>query len=110
MRTLCSAVLAMEAILVLLALPLVVGGLEPTMTSWAVGGGILVMVLLVVAIGGLRRGWGVPLGWSLQVVLVLTGLLVPVMFFLGGVFLALWIAAIVIGGRVDRRRALPPAP
>jgi len=110
MRTLCSSVLAMEAILVLLALPLVVGGIDAQWTTWAVGVGIAVMVLLIVSIGGLRRGWGVGLGWFLQIVLVASGVLVPLMFFLGGVFLALWLAAIVIGGRVDRRRVPPATP
>lgn len=110
MRTLCSAVLAMEAVLVLLAMPLAAGGVTPERQPWVIAVGVGLMVLLIISIGGLRRGWGVVLGWILQFLLLLTGVLVPLMFVLGAIFLALWIAAVVIGGRVDRRRSLgPPA-
>lgn len=100
--------LAMEAVLVLLAIPLAAGAVPPGRQPWAVGLGVLLMILLVLAIGGLRRGWGVGVGWVLQVALVATGIFVPLMFLLGAIFLALWVAAVLIGRRVDHRRAGGP--
>jgi len=42
---------------------------------------------------------------SLQVALVAAGLVVPVMFFLGLVFAALWFLAIHLGRKVERLQA-----
>ena len=44
-------------------------------------------------------------GSLLQVLLILAGLVVPVMFFLGAVFAALWVLAIYLGRRVARIQA-----
>ena len=59
---------------------------------------------LVVA-GLLRFRFAYWLGWALQVAAIATGVLVPAMFFLGTVFLALWATAYLLGHRIEVERA-----
>ncbi len=59
----------------------------------------------LVLTGLLRYGWAYVAGSLLQVLLILAGLVVPVMFFLGAVFAALWVLAIYLGRRVARLEA-----
>jgi uncharacterized membrane protein len=40
-------------------------------------------------------GW--ILGWAVQILLILYGFYIFAMFFMGALFLALWITAIVVG-------------
>ena len=61
--------------------------------------------LCLVLTGLLRYGWAYVAGSVLQVLLILAGLVVPVMFFLGAVFAALWVLAIYLGRRVARLQA-----
>lgn len=51
---------------------------------------------------------GGVLGWVLQVLLIATGIWVPMMFFIGAVFTALWVTALRVGGRIDREKAAYP--
>jgi Protein of unknown function (DUF4233) len=69
-------------------------------------------LLCLVAAGTLRSRLGYALGWLVQGLLVVSGLWVPLMFFVGVVFAVLWAGALVQGGRADRltahRRAASP--
>lgn len=106
MRVLCSAVLGIEAIVVLLATSLATsaGTVSNTTLAWVAG--LVLMVLLFLAIGTLRRPWGLTLGWILQAVVLATSLVVGwTMLFVGGVFVILWWLAIHNGNRVDAMRA-----
>lgn len=106
MRVLCSAVLGIEAIVVLLATSLATsaGTVSNTTLAWVAG--LVLMVLLFLAIGTLRRPWGLTLGWILQAVVLATSLVVGwTMLFVGGVFVILWWLAIHNGSRVDAMRA-----
>jgi hypothetical protein len=49
----------------------------------------------------------VPIGWVLQVLVIASGIIVPTMFFIGGLFALLWFFAVRNGQRVDRARELP---
>jgi len=69
-------------------------------TLWWVGGGGAVLCLLLA--GLLGRSWGYPAGSVLQVAVVASGLVVPVMFFLGVVFAGLWFLALHLGRKVER--------
>jgi len=60
-----------------------------------------VALLCLVAAGSLRSRVGYALGWLVQVVLVVSGVWVPMMIFLGVVFGALWFVALRYGGRAD---------
>ena len=58
-------------------------------------------LLCVLAAGLLRSRVGYLLGWVVQVLLVLSGFWVPLMFFVGVVFLAVWGFVLRAGGRAD---------
>ena len=105
MRVLCSSVLAIEAIVVLLATSLATsnGSVSNAGLAWAVG--LLIMVLLILAIGTLRRPWGLAVGWVLQGLVLATSIVVGwSMLVVGVVFVVLWFLAIRSGGRVDALR------
>ncbi len=68
-------------------------------------GGFVLMVLLLLAAGVQKRPWGLWLGWVLQVPMLVAGLVVPAIAVIGAIFLALWITALRLGGRIDRERA-----
>ena len=99
-----QTMLVLEAFVVLFA-ALVAFGLRsaPTAAVWTVGGG-LALLLLVVA--GLQRPrWGSVAGTALQVAVLACGLVVPMMFAVGGVFAVLWVATLRLGLRIDAERA-----
>lgn len=64
--------------------------------------GCLLAVLCIVAAGAMRRPWGVTLGWAIQIATLAATFVVPMMFFVGLVFGALWITALVQGAKMDR--------
>lgn len=106
MKVLGSAVLAAEAVVVFLATSLASsnGSVDNTRLAWGVGLGL--MVLLVLAIGTLRRPWGVAVGWAMQGLVVATALVAGwAMLVVGGLFTVLWFAAVRSGRRVDALRA-----
>lgn len=69
-----------------------------------VGGGVLCL-LMVAVIPVLRYRWGLVCGWVLQGVIVATGFVLTMMFFLGGLFAVMWVYCMIAGGRIDRRDA-----
>lgn len=99
-RRLLATVLACEAIVIALAIPVAVSVLEVDgATAGAVCGGLAVACLLMA--GLLRFPWAVAAGTVLQVLIVATGFMVPAMFFLGVVFGALWGTAIWMGRKAE---------
>ena len=62
---------------------------------------LAVAVACLLAAGSLRWRVGYLLGWLVQVLLVASGVWVPMMFALGLGFGALWFAALLLGGRAD---------
>ncbi|SPT49461.1 Uncharacterised protein [Actinomadura madurae] len=98
-RRLLATVLACEAIVIALAIPVAVTVLDVDgATAGGVCGGLA--VVCVVMAGLLRFPWAVPVGTVLQVLVIATGFMVPAMFFLGVVFGALWATAIWLGRKV----------
>ncbi|MBB5934890.1 hypothetical protein FHS42_001940 [Streptomyces zagrosensis] len=71
-------------------------------TVWTVSG--IAMGLCVLLCGMLRWPWALQVGWVLQFGLVLSGFVVPVMFFLGAVFAGLWWASIHYGRHIDEAK------
>lgn len=100
-----SVVLAFEAIVVALG-GLTVFGLnvlpEGIPSWWAIVGGAVVSLGMLVAAGLLGKRAGIVLGWILQVIVLLAALLVPAMLIVGIVFGGMWAYAMIAGGRVDR--------
>ncbi|OUE24915.1 DUF4233 domain-containing protein [Clavibacter michiganensis] len=99
-----SIVMGFQVIVVFLA-SLVAFGLEALPPLPALGGGALLVLAMLAVVGSLRSQLGVRAGWVVQVLVVLTGLVLPAMFAVGGFFLLLWIYAMVQGARIDREKA-----
>ncbi|MEU4392929.1 DUF4233 domain-containing protein [Kribbella sp. NPDC023855] len=62
-------------------------------------------VLALIAAGLLRNQVGVILGSVIQVAAIGLGFVVPAMFVLGVAFAGFWVAAIVLGRRIDEAKA-----
>jgi hypothetical protein len=102
-RSLASIVLGFEALLLLLVTPVMisVADIRPAV---AVPVCVGLAVLAVLSAGLLRNQVGYVLGWVVQVGAVGLGFVVPVMFLLGLAFGAFWVAAIVLGRRIDEAK------
>lgn len=103
-RRLCAAILVLEAIVLALTTPVLFSLTDAgTATVLLIGPGLTVVALVV---AGLLRFepayWG---GWAVQVAAIAVGFVVPTMFFLGAVFLALWATAYFLGLRIEHDRA-----
>lgn len=104
-RGMCSAVLAFEAVMMLLSI-LVLNGFSSLSVAAASAIGCGMAVACAIAIAGLGRGWGYPLGHAVQVGIVAVGFLAMPILFIGIMFAGLWVAACVIGLRIERDRAI----
>ena len=108
LRQLCGMVLAMEAIVIGLAIPVAIV-LEHVRHGLAggVGGGLAVCALLLSGLVG-RPGmrWALGAGTVLQALVIAAGAVVPAMYTLGVIFAALWITGIWLA----RRLSAPAAP
>ena len=103
-ESLLSIALLLEAVLVFFIV-MVAFGLKLLPIPVVFGGGAVLAALLLVA-GRLAGGpVGVWIGWVLQVALIALGILLPLMYFIGAIFAAIWIYCFVIGRRLDRRKA-----
>ena len=103
-ESLLSIVLVLEAILVFFV-TLVVYGLRILEPGQAFAGGAVLFLLLALTGALVRYRAGVWFGWVLQVVLLATGLLLPVMYVVGAIFVALWIYCFVRARTITRQKA-----
>ncbi len=103
MKRLCATVLTMEVIVIVLAIPVAthIDHLSPKAAGLT--GGIAAVVALVLALVA-RHQLSVTLvaGSLLQLFVIVSGKIVPVMYFLGGIFAALRAIGIWLGWRVER--------
>jgi hypothetical protein len=100
MRRLCAVMLTLQAVVTLLAIPVAISVVHTDATTAGAVGGALAVAGLLIA-GLLRYQWAYIAGTLLQVLVIATGFVVPVMFFLGVIFGALWVASIWVGRRVE---------
>lgn len=70
----------------------------PTLWLWF---GVALAVACIVAAGSLRRPGGITLGWVLQAASVVIAIAVPAMAWVAGIFLLLWVTALVQGAKMD---------
>ncbi len=103
-RQLSATMLALQAVVLGLTTPVMISVAEVPVAA-ALGVGLGLAVACVVVAGMLRRSWAYYLGWLIQVASVVLGVVVPIMFVLGAVFLALWAGAYFVGAKIDRERA-----
>lgn len=101
MRVLGSTVLVMESLTMGFALLIAMNSTD----TWQLLLGGVVAILLLLTPGLLKRKSGWILGSLLQVPMVGFGTVVTMMYFLGGIFALLWIAAIVVGRAGEKARA-----
>jgi hypothetical protein len=103
LRQLCGTVLAMEAIVIGLAIPVAIV-LEHVRHGLAggVGGGLAVCALLLSGlVGRPGLGWALIAGTVLQALVIAAGAVVPAMYTLGAIFAALWITGIWLARRLS---------
>lgn len=102
MKRLCATVLVMEAIVVALGITVAVHIDHVTGSSAGLTGGITAVAGLVLAALASRALRVTLVGGSLlQVFVIASGVVVPVMYLLGGIFAALWVIGIWLGYRVE---------
>lgn len=99
MKVVLPAILLLEAIVVALAIPVALAVDDRGPTSAIVLG--VLAILLALGSGAVRRPRGVAVGWVLQVLVVLSGLLVPALAVLGLVFLGVWVLGVIYGAKGD---------
>jgi hypothetical protein len=103
-RSLCAAMLILQAVVLGLTTPVMIS-VAAVDVSTAVWVGLGLTVACVVTSGLLRRQWAYLLGWAIQVASIGLGVVVPMMFFLGVVFAALWAGAYFLGRKIDVEKA-----
>jgi hypothetical protein len=105
-ETLLSIVLLLDAVLIFFV-TLTVFGLKALPAGPAFLGGAIFAVLLLACATVLRYRWGIWLGWALQVGLLATGLLLPAMYAVAAMFIAMWVYCFVRGRQIDRNQSSP---
>lgn len=103
-RGMCAAVLSLEAVTLGLTTPVMISVADvDAVTACIVGLGLALACLLLA--GMLRAEWAYSLGWVIQGAAVGLGFVIPLMFFLGGIFALLWGSAYALGVKIERERA-----
>lgn len=104
MRHMCAAMLSLQAIILGLSIPVMIAveGV-PAPVAGLIGGGLAVACLVIA--GMLRKPWAYVVGHLIQVGTIATGFLVPSMFFIGAMFLALWLGAYFLGRKIEADKA-----
>lgn len=103
-----AAVLGSQSVVIFLG-ALVARGLAGNEASTGFVAMCALAVASLVAAGLVRRPGGVALGWAVEVAMVLCGVLVPMMFLVGGIFLGLWVLCLRAGRRIDAQEAAQAA-
>jgi hypothetical protein len=104
MRGMCAAILSFEALILGLSTPVMIG-VEGIAPGVALPIGLGLAALCIVTAGALRRPQAYLVGHAIQVASILLGLVVPIMFFIGGLFAALWAGAYLLGRRIEADKA-----
>ncbi len=103
-RAMCSGMLGLQSVVLLLTTPVLLTVTEVD-TAVALLIGLGLMVGCLVAAGTMRRRTGGALGWAVQLASLALGFVIPAMFALGVVFLALYGGSWFLGARIDEERA-----
>lgn len=102
-RGVMAGTLILEAIVVLLALP-VVGAVGPGLTAWSTAYVIGVAVLLVLMAGIQGRPWAIWANVGVQLLLVAGWFIYPGVGFIGLLFVVVWLLIAYLRAEVLRRQ------
>ncbi len=106
MRVLGGSVLAFEAIVVILLIPVAITVGTVSGPPWVfISVGITLVIALILTAGFVTRPWGITVGWILQVLILATSVLVPAMLIVGGIFTLLWALAIRWSRKVEAMKS-----
>jgi Protein of unknown function (DUF4233) len=101
-RRLCAIVLIMETVVIWLSIPVALAVNHASPSRIGVAGVVLAIAAVVLAALARRRPrWTIIGGSVLQLLVIAAGVIVPVMYFLGAIFAALWVIGIGLGRRLD---------
>ncbi|WP_309972301.1 DUF4233 domain-containing protein [Aeromicrobium panaciterrae] len=100
----CAAMLSLEAIILALAVPVMIS-VEGVSKPLALTLGLGLAALCLLTAGALRRPEAYAIGHLIQVGAICLGFLVPVMFFVGAMFAALWFTAFFLGRKIEADKA-----
>lgn len=104
MRGMCAAMLTLEAVILALSVPVMIS-VEDVSTPLALTAGLGLALLCVLTAGALRRPQAYVIGHAIQAGAIALGFLVPIMFFVGAMFAALWFGAFFLGKRIEEDKA-----
>lgn len=104
MKRLCATLLVLQAVVTALSIPVAISVAHADAATAAFIGGGLAVAGLVIA-GLLRYRWAYIAGTVLQILVIATGFMVPVMFLLGIIFASLWVTVIWLARRVENAPA-----
>ncbi len=102
-RAMCAGMLGLQSVVLLLTIPVMLS-LTEVDTAVALVVGVGLTLTCIVAAGLMRRRIGGVLGWAVQAASLALGFVIPAMFVLGAVFLALYAGSWFLGERIDRER------
>lgn len=103
-RSMCAAVLTLEAITLGLTVPVMIT-LNDVKPGVALGVGLGLALVCILVAGGLRSERAYAAGHVVQVAAIALGLLVPLMWALGPLFALLWGTAYGLGRKIESERA-----
>ena len=104
MRGMCAAMLTLQAIILGLSVPVMIS-VEDVSRTPALVLGLGLVVLCVLVAGSLRRPQAYWVGHAIQVATTALGFLVPIMFFVGLMFAALWFGAFFLSRKIEDDKA-----
>ena len=104
MRGMCAAMLTLEAIILMLAIPVMIS-VKDVDKPLAIGLGAGLAVLCILTARSLRKPGAYVLGHVIQAGAIALGFLVPIMFFIGAMFTALWLGAYFLGRKIEADKA-----
>jgi hypothetical protein len=103
-RGMAAAILFLQAIVLGLTTPVMIA-VENVSWQAAVPVGCGLCLVCLMLSGLLRHRWAYTAGWLVQIVSIVLGIVVHMMFVLGAIFLVLWWGAMALSAKIEREKA-----
>ncbi|MCV7338721.1 MULTISPECIES: DUF4233 domain-containing protein [Mycolicibacterium] len=98
-----AGTLILEAIVVLLALPVV--GVSGTGLTWTSGGFVVGLAVVLILMSGIQgRPWAIWANLGIQLVVIAGALIHGAIGFIGVIFAVVWLLIVYLRGEVKRRQ------